>query len=212
MRALKKTIIMAALALGITLIGKTSHAQMFRLGVNGCTNISWFTTPGIDNALVSAGGGWNLGFFMRYGKKPFYQIDFRWVRANNHLSYRVDYRPILDTTIIYEDDVPFHQFEIPVRVGYPIYYSPLFKWHVNAGAFISTTFMFSTNVFEIERNDMRNPQAGVVAGTGIQFMNFIFDVDYSYHLTKLFKGDKEDLGVDFKAHLQLVSIRVGFQF
>ena len=206
MKALKKTFIVAVLALGMTMISKTSDAQMFWLGVNGGTNISWFTTPGIDNALVSAGGGWNLGFFMRYGKKPFYQIDFRWIRANNTLTYE----PI--PGLVFKDDVPFHQFEIPVRVGYPIYYSPLFKWHVNAGAFVSTTFLFSTNVFEIERNDMRNPQAGVIAGTGIQFMNFIVDVDYSYHITKLFKGDKEDLGVDFKAHLQLVSIKVGFQF
>ena len=42
------------------------------------------------------------------------QIDFRWIRANNHIK---------DKEIpgyVVEGDVPFHQFEIPIRVGYPI--------------------------------------------------------------------------------------------
>jgi hypothetical protein len=43
-------------------------------------------------------------------------------------------------------------------------------------------------------------------------MNFILDVDYSYHLTELFKGDEEDLNVDFKSHMQVISLRVGFMF
>ena len=215
MKAFKKIIIIAIMGLGLSLASHSAKAQLFWIGVNGGANMSWFNTPGIDNALVSVGGGWNLGFFMRYGKKPFYQIDFRWIRANNFLSYTVDYNlEELDTSfsVTYEGDVPFHQFEIPIRVGYPIIYTPIFKWHVNGGPFISTTFMFSSNIFEIERNDMRNPQIGFMAGTGIQFMNFIIDIDYSYHLTELFKGDEEDLGVDFKAHLQLVSLKVGFQF
>ena len=78
---------------------------------------------------------------------------------------------------------------------------------LSAGPFYSVQ-----NVFEIERNDMQNPQFGFIGGTGIQYMNFILDLDYQYHLSELFKGDEEDIGVDFGSHLQHISLKVGFQF
>jgi hypothetical protein len=88
----------------------------------------------------------------------------------------------------------------------------MFKWHVNGGASIGSVFLFSANNFEFERDDMRNPQFAVIGGSGFQFMNFILDVDYAYHLTQLFIGDEEDLGVDFDAHLQVISVKVGMLF
>jgi hypothetical protein len=206
MKPIHKAILILLVALAAAFSTKSSHAQLFWIGANGGAHVSWFTSPGVDNAVVSAGAGYNLGFFLRYGKKPFYQVDIRWIRATNIILY--EYEPGL----IIEGEVPFHKFEIPLRVGYPIIYTPIFKWHVNGGPFLATTFLFSSNVFEFERDDMRNPQFGVMAGTGIQFMNFILDLDYSYHLTELFKGDEEDLGVDFKSHLQLISLKIGFQF
>ncbi|MCU0370313.1 MAG: PorT family protein [Bacteroidales bacterium] len=206
MKSGKKILVALIMAVAMSFLAKTASSQLFWIGGNGGIQVSWFTSPGVDNAVLSAGAGYNLGFFLRYGKKPFYQVDFRWIRANNLISY--EYEP----GEFIEGEVPFHKFEIPVRIGYPVYYSPMFKWHVNGGPVFSTVFLFSENNFEFERDDMRNPQFGVMAGTGIQFMNFIVDLDYSYHLTELFKGDEEDLGVDFKSHLQLISLKVGFQF
>lgn len=206
MNALKKIVIVMILGLMGTLMARPAQAQMFWIGGNTGMQIDWFGSPGYDNKVTSEGLGYNLGFFLRYGKKPFYQLEFRWNRAFNYLR---------DTEIpgvVLEDYVEFHKFDIPIRVGYPIVYTPMFKWHVNAGPFISTTFLFSSDEFEIERDDMRNPQFGILGGTGIQFMNFILDVDYSYHLTELFKGDEEDLNVDFKSHMQVISLRVGFMF
>ena len=206
MRNAKKLVIAVALGLIFSLATKNTSAQLFWIGVNGGVQSNWFTSPGIDNAVLGDGAGWNLGFFLKYGKRPFYQVDFRWMRANTLITY--EYLP----GEIIEGEVPFHQFVIPVRAGYPIVYRPMFKWHVNGGASIGTTFLFSDNNFEFERNDMTNPQVAVITGTGIQFMNFIIDVDYSYHLTDLFKGDEEDLGVDFGAHLQVFSVKVGMVF
>jgi hypothetical protein len=59
---------------------------------------------------------------------------------------------------------------------------------------------------------MKNPQFGLIGGTGIQFMNFIVNLDYSYHLTELFKGDEEVFGLNFKSHLQVIFLKVGLQF
>jgi hypothetical protein len=206
MKHIKKIPVIVIIGLAMIFITKSSSAQLFWIGVNGGTQIEWFTTPKIDNAVLSAGAGWNLGFFLKYGKKPFYQAEFRWMRASNLVSY--EYEP----GKFIEGEVPFHKFEIPVKVGYPFIYHPKFKWHVNGGASIGTTFLFSSNEFEFERNDMKNPQVAVITGTGIQFMNFILDLDYSYHLTQLFKGDEEDLGVDWGEHLQVISLKVGLVF
>jgi len=206
MKSVNKILIIVILGMTITFVSKSSSGQLFWLGVNGGTQVEWFTTPKIDNAVLSAGIGYNLGFFFKYGKKPFYQAEFRWMRASNLVSY--EYLP----GEFIEGEVPFHKFEIPIKVGYPIVYKPMFKWHVNGGASIGTTFMFSANNFEFERNDMKNPQVAVIGGTGIQFMNFILDVDYSYHLTQLFKGDEEDLGVDWGEHLQVIALKVGWLF
>jgi len=206
MKNMKKIAIILLLGAFGTLLAKHSNAQLFWIGVNGGIQGNWFTSPKIDNAVLGAGGGWNLGFFLKYGKRPFYQVDFRWMRANTLITY--EYLP----GEIIEGEVPFHKFEIPVRAGYPIVYKPMFKWHVNGGASIGTTFLFSDNNFEFERNDMTNPQVAVIGGTGIQFMNFIIDLDYSYHITDLFKGDEEDLGVDFGSHLQVFALKVGMVF
>ncbi len=206
MKQMKKLAVIAILGMLMTFPAKTARSQLFWLGFNGGLDVSWFTTPGIDNALVSAGAGYDLGFFLKYGKRPYYQVEFRWTRAINYIIY--EYAPG-DTV---QGDVPFHQFEIPVWVGYNVVQRPMFKWHVNGGMSIGTVFLFSKNNFEFERNDFRNPQVALLAGTGIQFMNFIFDIDYSYHVNQLFKGDEEDLGVDFRSHLQMISVKFGLLF
>lgn len=186
-------------------ISKT-QGQVFWLGLNGGATYSWFTSPKADNLVTAGGYGWNLGFFMKYGKRPFYQLGLYWTRAQMDVKYN------LTDDYAIADKVPFHNFDLHLKVGYEIIRNSKFKWHVNAGPFLGRTFLFSTNIFEFEQDDMRNPQYGVVGGTGVQYLNFIIDLDYQYHMSQLFKGDEEDLGIDFGSHLQHLSLKVGFQF
>jgi hypothetical protein len=183
-----------------------TRGQVFWLGVNGGATYSWFTSPKADNLVTGDGLGWNLGFFARYGKRPFYQLGFHWTRAATDMKY------FLTDDLVIEDQVPFHNFDLVVKAGYEIIRKSMFKWHVNGGPLIGTSLLFSTNIFDIERDDMRNPQLGLAAGTGIQFMNFILDLDYQYHLTELFVGDETDLGIDFGSHLQHITLKVGLIF
>jgi len=88
----------------------------------------------------------------------------------------------------------------------------MFKWNVNAGASIGTVFLFDSNIFDFDREDMTNPQFAVIGGTGIQFMNFIVDVDYSYHLTDMFKADEIEFGENFGSHRQVIAVKVGMVF
>ena len=186
--------------------GKEARSQVFWLGLNGGATHSWFSSPKANDLVTGEGWGWNLGFFVRYGKRPFYQAGIYWTRAKNHMKY------YWDPSIVFEDDVPFNNFDIIVKTGYEIIRKPIFKWHVNAGPFIGTSFLFSTNTFEIESDDMKNPQFGFNTGTGIQFMNLIIDVDYQYHLTELFLGDEADLGIEFGSHMHHITLKVGFIF
>ncbi len=196
-----------ALLLAMLLSGsQEARGQVFWLGLNGGATHSWFTSPKADNLVTADGWGWNLGFFARYGKRPFYQVGLYWTRAQTDMKY------FLTESFVIEDRVPFNNFDVIVKAGYEIIREPMFKWHVNAGPFIGTSFLFSTNTFEIETDDMKNPQFGINTGTGIQFMNFIFDVDYQYHLTELFIGDETDLGIEFGSHLQHLTFKVGLIF
>ncbi len=206
MKGTYKITIYSSLILILIFGGLKSNGQVFWLGLNGGATYSWFTSPKADNLVTAGGYGWNLGFFMKYGKRPFYQLGLYWTRAQMDVKYN------LTEEIVIEDKVPFHNFDLHLKVGYEIIRNPKFKWHVNAGPFLGRTFLFSTNVFEFEQDDMRNPQYGFVGGTGIQYMNFIIDLDYQYHISELFKGDEEDLGIDFGSHLQHLSLKVGFQF
>jgi hypothetical protein len=207
MKTVKKITVIILMITSFSLLTKVSQAQMFWLGFNGGYQYAWFKSPSINDSISGEGAGWNLGFFLKYGKRPFYQVEFRWMRAKNTLtdSYEI---PGLTVT----GDVPFHKFEMPVKVGYNIIQKPMFKWQVNGGASIGTVFLFSSNIYDIQRKDMANPQFAVLGGTGIQFMNFIIDVDYAYHITDLFKADKETFGESFGSHLQVVSVKVGMLF
>ena len=194
------------LGLTLSLAAKNASAQMFWLGFSGGYQYSWFKSPNINNEVLGEGGGWNLGFFLKYGKRPFYQVGFRWMRAQNTITDSYD----TEQTIV--GDVPFHEFAVPVKVGYTLIDKPMFKWNVNAGASIGTVFLFDSNIFDFDREDMTNPQFAVIGGTGIQFMNFIVDVDYSYHLTDMFKADEIEFGENFGSHLQVIAVKVGMVF
>jgi hypothetical protein len=186
--------------------GKEARSQVFWIGLNGGATHSWFSSPKANDLVVGKGWGWNLGFFVRYGKRPFYQAGIYWTRAEIDMKYH--YNP----HIVFEDDVPFDNFDIIVKAGYEIIHKPMFKWHINAGPFIGSSLLFSTNTFDIEIDDMRNPQFGINTGTGIQIMNLIIDVDIQHHLTELFLGDEVDLGVEFGSHMNHVTMKVGFIF
>jgi hypothetical protein len=192
--------------LAIFLGGVKVQGQVFWLGFNGGATYSWFSSSDAENFISSDGYGWNLGFFARYGKRPFYKLGFHWTHANQNMKVN-----FTDNSVI-EDKVPFHNFDLQAKVGYEIIQKAIFKWHINGGAFLGRALLESTNTFEIEKSDLNIPQYGIAAGTGIQYMNFIIDLDYQYHISELFKGEEDELGFNLGSHLQHLSLKIGFQF
>lgn len=182
---------------------KNIKAQVFWIGVNGGATYSWLSSSAEENNLSADGTGWNLGFFMKYGKRPFYKLGLHWTHANLNMK---------STSPAIEDRVPFHNFNLDLRIGYEIINKAKFKWYLNGGLFVGRSILFNSNQFELDKQDINNPQYGIIGGTGIQYMNFIVDLDYHYHLGKLFKDEIELFGEETNSNLQQISIKIGFQF
>ncbi len=184
-----------------------AQAQVFYIGVNGSAVYSWFTSPKFGDLVSADGWGWDLGFFLRYGKRPYFQFGFDWVRSEN------DFVIGDGETTFFSEKLRFHNFDFSAKIGYNIIQTPMFKYKIHAGPFIGKSLMFSGKDIVFDNSDFRNPQFGIIAGTGIQFTNLIIDFEYSYHFTQLFKpvvidGEEFELG----SKLQLITLKVGFMF
>jgi hypothetical protein len=194
-----------------------AKSQVFYVGFNAGANYSWFESPTLNYYLPeldtyvpisfsSEGYGWNAGFFLRYGKRPYYQAGFDWSRANNDFNFSA-----FDTTLA--EKAAFHNFDFSVKVGYEIIQKPYFKWSLLGGPFIGRSLFFNSDLFQFKNSDFKNPQFGVIGGTCFQVTNFNVTLEYSYHFTNLFKpitenGNTYDLG----SNLQMITVKVGMQF
>ncbi len=207
MKSFKKYTVIASFVLAALSISGHARAQVFYIGVNGSAVYSWFDSPKFDNLVTSEGWGWDLGFFLRYGKRPYFQAGFDWVRSANDFTIGDPEEPLA------AEKIKFHNFDFSLKVGYEILQTPMFKLKVHTGPFIGKSLMFSGETIEFLKDDFKNPQFGFIAGAGFQFTNLVVDFEYSYHFTDLFKpvaidGETYELG----SHLQLIALKVGFMF
>ncbi len=207
MKTHKKFLIIASFVFATFSLPDNAKAQIFYIGVNGGAVYSWFDSPKLDNIVTSEGWGWDLGFFLRYGKRPYFQAGFDWVRSANDFVIGDKDAPV------FQEDIKFHNFDFSFKVGYEILQTPMFKLKVHTGPFIGKSLMFSGENIEFLKDDFKNPQLGIISGVGFQFTNFVADFEYSYHFTQLFNpvtidGETFDLG----SKLQLVTLKVGFMF
>jgi len=210
----KAAIILVVLMMAFQIEGKT---QVFYVGFNAGANYSWFESPTINYyvpeldtyvplSFSSAGYGWNAGFFLRYGKRPYFQLGFDWSRANNDFNFSA-----FDTTL--SEKAAFHNFDFSVKVGYEIVQKPYFKWSLLGGPFIGRSLFFNSSLFQFSNSDFKNPQFGVIGGTCFQVTNFNLAIEYSYHFTDLFSTIKENGNTyDLSSNLQMITVKVGMQF
>ena len=206
MDSFRKTVLISLLSLSIGLVALPCHGQFFWLGFQAGEGVSWFSNPGQENTNLSAGAGTSFGFFVRYGTRPYYQLGAEWLYSTNQMKFEV--KP--GTTA--HDNVPFHNFKIPVTVGYEIIHKPRFKWRTGGGMFIGRNIVLSSNSFNFSREDIQNPQYGLIGETGIQYLNFLVLVDYNYSLNRFFDENASTYGYDIKSHLQVFALKVGMQF
>lgn len=206
MKPIKKALLISLLLLITTFASVTCRGQFFWLGFQAGGGVSWFSHPEQDSTLLSAAAGPGFGFFLRYGSRPYYQLGVEWYYSTNQMRFQVT----PGTSV--HDNVPFHNFRIPLTAGYEIVHLPRFKWRAGGGVFIGWNTILSDNDFDYDWEDIRNPQFGLTGETGIQFLNFLVQADYNYFLSRFFSKDAETYGVNITSHLQVFSLKVGMQF
>jgi hypothetical protein len=206
MRKIRKIFLSILFSAVISLLSSPCHGQFFWLGFQAGEGVSWFSNPGHDNTYLSPGAGTSFGLFVRYGTRPYFQLGVEWLFSTNQMKFEV--KP--GTTA--HDNVPFHDFKIPLTTGYEVIHKPRFKWRVGGGLFIGWNTILSSNSLNITANDIQNPQFGVIGESGIQYLNFLFLIDYNYSVTRFLNKDAASQGVNVNSRLQIFALKIGMQF
>jgi hypothetical protein len=206
MDPIRKIILVSIFSLTAGLVSLPCHGQFFWLGFQAGEGVSWFSNPGQGNAHLSAGAGTSFGVFMRYGTRPYYQLTFEWLYSTNQMKFEV--QPGMTA----HDNIPFHSLKIPLTIGYEVIHKPRFKWRLGGGAFIGRNAILSSNSFNFTRDDMQNPDWGLIGESGIQYLNFLVMVDYNYSLPRFFAEAANTNGFNVQSHLQIFALKVGLQF
>jgi len=201
-RCTKKRILLFVFILALA--APAAQAQYLSIGGQVGPNISGFNSPNLNNILTGRGVGYQMGFFVRFGYRLYYQLGFNWIRAETNIRIK------LDTLIDLEDRVPLNNFDLTAKVGYQLVRQENFRWRVDTGPFMAWPVLFSTNVFQFEGDDLRRPQWGMQFGTGIDYKRFNFDIDYNLHISLLFKGESADLGSAFGSRLHVLLFKLGY--
>jgi hypothetical protein len=206
MDPIRKILRVTLLCLVMGLASVSCRGQFFWLGFQVGEGVSWFSNAAHNSTQLSVGAGTSFGFFIRYGSRPYYQLALEWLFSTNQMKFEV--KP--GTTA--HDNVPFHNFKIPFTVGYEIIHMPRFKWRVGGGVFIGANTILSSNSFNFTQKDLLNPQFGFIGETGVQYLNFLFLIDYNYSLSRFFDQDESAYRGNGHSHLEIFALKVGMQF
>ena len=201
-RCTKKRILLFVFIL--MLAAPAARAQYLSIGAQAGPNVSGFNSPNLNNIVTGRGVGYQLGFFVRFGYRLYYELNFNWIRAETNVKVAID------TLIELEDRVPLHNFDLTAKVGYQIVRKEHFRWRANSGPFLAWPAFLSSNVFQFESNDLRRPQWGMQFGTGIDIKRFNFDIDYNLHISLLFKGAEGNLGSAYGSRLHVILFKFGY--
>ena len=214
MKTFKKIFVYLAFILLGLFSAKRAQAQLFWIGVDGNAVYSWFASPKLDeaagekNVITYDGWGWNLGAFVRYGKRPFVLVGLSWTRTYSKFAIN---DPGDELNI--SESIKLNNFDFAVKIGYEVLQMPMFKADVHGGLFIGRSLLFSGESIYFENSDFVKPQWGITGGIGFQFTNLIFGVDYSYHFSELFKPvDINGTPYQIGSKIQMVALKVGFMF
>ncbi len=156
-------------------------------------------------SIITASPGYDLGFYLRSGNRLFYQAGLNWTNSQIQIKYN-------QPGVIDAENVTSHNFKLPLKVGYRLLKKPMFKWNILAGPFIGKTLFRSANNIPVKKSDFLNPQYGLTAGTGIRLTNFIFDVEYAYYISEMFKNSVSGSFPLTGARQDMITLKIGVQF
>lgn len=135
----------------------------------------------VNPALDGVSVGYLAGFGGRITKNKLYgELNFNFIQSGIPLELRIGGN-------LQKSNVRVSAFEVPVLVGYKFVNTAFFKWSMYSGINTLIVTGIRENDLDFKRSDIRNPQFGLRAGSGIDFAFFTFNFHYTYGLNKLLK-------------------------
>ncbi len=184
-----------------------ASAKWFSVGASAgySTTLNYGQKIGdIFNAKYNLQNGFNLGVYMRLGKRLYVQPEvlYNYTTYNNEITAAKaapQNKRYVNST-----------FDIPVLVGYSFVNRPKFKLRVMAGPrFAFNAGSTKPQEFEEISQDMRTNRVGLDCGVGIDVWRFNLDVRYNL-FEDLYKYKKDDIALESKP-LHSFQVSLGFR-
>jgi hypothetical protein len=181
---------------------RAASAQWLQLGLQ--TGVHRSILAGVETVGLASlrGDGVLYGAFMRYGRRPFYQIGFQGFNGR------------ADLVLIEENDnssptssarSSMRGAEVNARFGYYALDSPAWKWRFGIGAYYGASNLLTEKPRLFSKADFRRPQWGLALGTGVDFTYFHLDVDYQWSVVSFFHTPA------WPGRLNAFSLKLGMQ-
>lgn len=177
-----KKVVLAILFL--VMFASTVKAQRPNLQMRGFIGLNVYSAQFKNEAFFP--GGVSVGYLGGFGlrvtrKRLMGGMDFCFIRS----GIPVDLNGVAQG--VERNTIRVSAFELPITAGYKFVTTAFFKWYLYGGINTLVVTKVQDNDFEINAGDLKNPQFGLRAGSGMDFAFFTFDLNYTYSLNKLVK-------------------------
>jgi len=148
-----------------------------QIGINAAT-LSGET----DNIKHDANVGWQIGGYLRYGKRFYIQPGIFWHYMNTET-----------TDASSADDFKFDQqistIQVPVCVGFNIIDGDGLVLRVFGGAAVSFLTSVDDNAADLDKDDINSTQWLGRIGAGVDFLLFTVDLGYDYGFSNFYTDE-----------------------
>ena len=176
-----------------------------QIGINAAT-----LSNNAEDIQNDANVGWQIGGYLRYGKRFYLQPGIFWHYMNTETTSDVNAA----------DDFKFDQkistIQVPVCVGFDIISSEALVFRAFAGAAVSFVTSVDENEF-IEKDDINSTQWLGRVGLGLDFTIFTLDLGYDYGFSNFYSDEtiadaaSDDLDIS-DTKIQEFYLSVGLKF
>lgn len=148
-----------------------------QIGINAAT-----LTNNAEDIQNDANVGWQIGGYLRYGKRFYIQPGIFWHYMNTETT---------DASSI--DDFKFEQkistIQVPVCVGFNIIDGDGLVLRVFGGAAVSFLTNVDDNAADLDKDDINSTQWLGRIGVGVDFTMFTADLGYDYGFSEFYSDE-----------------------
>ncbi len=164
-----------------------------QIGVNGSTLSG--NPEGVKN---EANVGWQIGGYLRYGKRFYIQPGIFWHYMSTETTSDVN-------------DVKFDSkistIQVPVCIGFNIVDSSALVFRAFAGAAVSFVTSVDENQY-FEKDHINDTQWLGRIGVGLDFTMFTVDLGYDYGFSKFYTDEQIDGAAEGPFHLDISDVKI----